>query len=197
MDLMNRSGKLLPIFEWPTRLTSYSPRETELALSQLDDKVLSLSIKLAEKFIAENAHGKADHVAEQVATVRILLQHARYGKRNEFLETSKIIGQFASHPHLQVSLKAFGRMIIGPLRDDGVLVTSGPRGYRLVSSVSDLRQFVEYYHSFLAPMLKRISYYRSIVMLGTKNSLDILAGRKFAYLRDYYKTQSHSLRRRT
>jgi len=146
-------------------------------------------MRLAQKFLANNQANSAQYVPEQVATVRILLHHARFGQRNEFLYCSRIVDQLSTIPHLNVSNKSFGRMIIGKLRDKEVLVTSGVRGYRLVSSVADLRQFVDFYDSFLSPMLKRLSSYRSIVMLATKNSLDILEGRRYDYLREFYESQ--------
>jgi hypothetical protein len=72
------------------------------------------------------------------------------------------------------------------LRDSGVLVSSNTKGYKLVADVADLREFVEYFHHFLHPMLERLAHYRKIVLLATKNELDILDGRHYDYLRTYY-----------
>lgn len=174
------------MFEWPIRKTPFSPSFDESPQNKLDDEILSLSIRKAEKFVFDSKNKTGKFTAEQIATIRILLHHIRYGSRTQYLATDNILQYFAVNPALKVTKKGFGRCVIGRMRDSGVLVASNTHGYKLVANVHDLRQFVEYFHHFLHPMLDRLAHYRQIIRLATKNELDILQGKQYEYLRKYY-----------
>ncbi|MEX1274856.1 MAG: DUF3800 domain-containing protein, partial [Bacteroidota bacterium] len=101
MSLLFRSNQLLPIFEWPIRKIPYSGTEETFPAGNYDDSIMSLSIKKAEKFIADNKSKSGDFIAEQVAAVNVFLHHIRYGDRNRFLRTNKILQYFAVNPTLK------------------------------------------------------------------------------------------------
>ena len=187
MSLLHRSRQLLPVFEWPARTKPYSEMSGEALANRHDNSVLRLSIKRAQKFVYDNPTNRDEFVPIQVATIRVLLQNIQYGDRVAFLPTDAIIDYFSVNSKLVISKKQFGRCVIGPLRDAGVLVASNTTGYKLVANVEDLNSFVEYFHHFLHPMLDRVSRYRKIVLLATKNNLDILKAKQYSYLRKYYK----------
>jgi len=151
----------------------------------LDAQVLKLSVRKANQFITYNADRATDFSPEQVAAVKVLLYHAQYGNPEKYISTGTFLRYFSSNPLLNVSSKQFGRSIIGPLRDAGVLISSNKSGYKLIVAVADLRQFVRYYHLFLAPMLHRMKKYRDMVSLATLNKLDILHAREYDYLRRF------------
>jgi hypothetical protein len=185
LDLLFRSGQLLPIYEWPARRSRYTEPVNEPPLDPLDAQVLKLSVRKANQFITYNADRATDFSPEQVAAVKVLLYHAQYGNPEKYISTGTFLRYFSSNPLLNVSSKQFGRSIIGPLRDAGVLISSNKSGYKLIVAVADLRQFVRYYHLFLAPMLHRMKKYRDMVSLATLNKLDILHAREYDYLRRF------------
>lgn len=189
LDLLIKSGKLLPIFEWPQRIKPLISDIAETSLDIHDSEVLAFSIKKAEQFILENKTNRDLFVPEQVATVSVLLHNTRYGNYRQYLDTSSIMRYFKINPLLKIKNKQFGRCVIGRLRDAGVLVSSNTRGYKLVADVADLKQFVSYFDHFIHPMLDRISNYRKLILHATKNELDILDGESYKYLRKYFDTK--------
>jgi hypothetical protein len=60
MSLLFKSGKLLPVFEWPSRSIPFSPIDPTNSIDKHDDAILNLSIKNAEKFIEDNKFKKRE-----------------------------------------------------------------------------------------------------------------------------------------
>ncbi|MBK8398533.1 MAG: DUF3800 domain-containing protein [Leptospiraceae bacterium] len=182
------SKKLLPIQEWPEREEEILKSTTLSIRSEFeaDNQIYDLSKKYAKHFIESNAKNNDEYVPEQVETVKILLFNSLYGRREEYIPTKEIINLINVKSNLSVEAKPFGRCVIGPLRDAGVLIASNTTGYKLVTTLTDLIQFVQYFDHFIKPMLERIKNYRDIVQIGTLNKVDILEHEKFEYLRKFF-----------
>jgi len=180
------STKMLPIQEWPERDQDISKLLDLNIESEVDTQVYNLSKKYAKLFVESNSKNNEEYVPEQVETVKILLFNSLYGRREEYIPTKEIINLINVKSRLSVEAKPFGRCVIGPLRDAGVLIASNTSGYKLVTTLTDLIQFVQYFDHFIKPMLERIKNYRNIVLTGTLNKIDILEHEKFEYLKKFY-----------
>jgi len=180
------SKKLLPIQEWPEREEEIIKPSAFNIASEVDTQIYNLSKKYAKDFIEKNAKNNDEYVPEQVETVKILLFNSLYGRREEYIPTKEIVSLINVKNNLSVEAKPFGRCVIGPLRDAGVLIASNTTGYKLVTTLTDLTQFVQYFDHFIKPMLERIKNYRDIVQIGTLNKVDILEHEKYEYLKKFY-----------
>ena len=69
------------------------------------------------------------------------------------------------------------------MRDASVIIASGPKGYKIPTSVSDLRQFVAHAQSIVPRMLFRLKTARDELRLASSGDLDILADKELDHLR--------------
>lgn len=78
----------------------------------------------------------------------------------------------------------FRSKIIAKLRDNGVILASSNKGYKLPSSSKDLYDFVNHSNSYIQPMIDRLLKCRNQIKLATKNKLDIFDHEEFKYLNE-------------
>lgn len=73
--------------------------------------------------------------------------------------------------------------VIGGLRDRGVIICSGERGYKVPISEKDVYAFLDRENSILRPMLERVQKCRQRLSEITYGKMDILANPAFATMR--------------
>ena len=81
---------------------------------------------------------------------------------------------------------AFRMRIIGKLRDNGVIIASSQKGYKIPSKQSELYDFINHDAKIVIPMLARLKKCRDLVKLSTANELDLLAHTEYDQLREYF-----------
>jgi hypothetical protein len=117
-----------------------------------------------------------------VEALRFLLFFFNTVNENEYVPTGRLLEALAQtvpagSSEFQV------RKIIALLRDNGVIVASSSKGYKIPSSIQDVMDFVDRYDSIVGPMVKRVRAAREDLLLLTDRELDILEGDRFDYLR--------------
>ena len=76
--------------------------------------------------------------------------------------------------------------MIAPLRDDGVIITSSPHGYKIPISVEDIKTYLNSTHTIVSPMLHRIGICRMLIQQQTGNKLDVLEDPAFSRYKKYF-----------
>jgi hypothetical protein len=84
------------------------------------------------------------------------------------------------HP---MSIHYFRSRVIAKLRDQGLLISSSPAGYKLPSSEKDLYEFINQSNTTITPMINRIAKCRDRIKIVTKNQLDILDKSEYSILK--------------
>ena len=89
-----------------------------------------------------------------------------------------------------MSKEIFGSKVIAHLRDKGILIASSRDGYKVPTSVIDLKKYINHGKSIIIPLLRRIEKCREAVLLATLNEYDILDESEFKKLKKIiYSTQ--------
>ena len=74
--------------------------------------------------------------------------------------------------------------MIGGLRDKGIILAGGRKGYKIPTSTEELKKYIRHGKSIILPMIRRIQLCREAILLATNNGYDVLEAGEFARLRD-------------
>ncbi|MBT7425973.1 MAG: hypothetical protein HN779_07965 [Flavobacterium sp.] len=114
--------------------------------------------------------------------MRYLLFHFRNINPETYVTTFELLSQMEQLKSKKVSMHYFRSKVIAKLRDNGVILASSNKGYKLPSSSMDLYDFVNHSNSYIQPMMDRLLKCRNQIKLATKNEMDIFDHEEFKYL---------------
>ncbi len=188
--MLQERDHLIPVMEFPARRLPYSSDLQTFEPSKFDPVIADTSVGLAQLFIDENDGDTNEFVQEQVVCARYLLFQVLYGDPERYMLAPELVVNLHGLGLLKVNDKNIGRSVIGKLKDNGLLITSGYQGYKLAVNLSDLKQFVSYNSKSIGPMLSRLRKARERIALATQNEVDILGDPDFEYLRKFFDSVS-------
>jgi biotin operon repressor len=193
--LISRSGpsfidilkeKIIDINEWPKDIRPYLYRYGEEPKIEFDYSIAQQSINSAKLFIEENEKKPDQSIKEQVQAVKYLLLHISYINYSTYVSTNELINNLEMISDRKISEHYFRSEIIAKLRDQGVLIASSPKGYKLPTNEQDLWDFINQISKIIKPMLARLEKCRKHIRLATKNKIDILDRDEYEYLKEFF-----------
>lgn len=167
---------------WPVRLAP-QVRQNSLnsASGQHDAAIQEYCFQYARKYLEFN-HEADENGLAKAAVIEYLLYVAEWIDETRWIQTDELIHQLLKLGY-DVNPEKLRRSIIGPLRDDDLIIASSSRGYKLPVCLADVKHFVLHTNSIVPPMLSRLSRARDALKARTLGALDILADEELAYLR--------------
>ncbi|OJH35154.1 DUF3800 domain-containing protein [Cystobacter ferrugineus] len=135
-------------------------------------------------FLAKHSAPQCPSEAAQVAVAEHLLFHFQSISETEYVPTGRLrefliergIAKFEEQ-------QQFRSGVIAKLRDQGIILASSSKGYKIPASVRDLMDFVERTDTVVHPMIGRLERARTSVRLLTDGAVDIIGDDRFEYLR--------------
>lgn len=112
--------------------------------------------------------------AMRIETIRYLLHKNEYLDNNEFLYSHQIIDHLESMGFEKLTPRKLAAIVIAPLRDHGVIISSGSKGYRLPTTVNNIIEFAKTTGDKVMPMLQRIGYAKKQLYMASNQTLDII-----------------------
>jgi len=159
----------------------------ELSETNLDDKfdpkIAAVCHQRIKTFI-DTEIGSDQQKIDQINFLKLLLLFQRANIKNRYIPTKEIFSHLNQSRHENLREEYFRSKVVGNLRDKGILIASGPHGYKIPSSSEDLYNFIKLGKRIVIPMIHRIHEARETIKLATGNELDILDEEIFKELRD-------------
>lgn len=78
------------------------------------------------------------------------------------------------------------RKVIAQLRDNGVILASCARGYKIPISVDDINTYLNQTTSVVGPMLHRMEICRNLIKQSTNNEFDIFDNEAFIRYKHFF-----------
>ncbi len=175
MKLLNTRSVGVEI--WPPRPTPEPQLEQMEPLSRRHDELVRRHCyHQAVQFLDEHCvpTWNDERLSPQHEVLTFLLFKAGYADDKAFVSTDEILEHLESRAGIHLSKYQLRTTVIAPLRDAGVIVASGPEGYKIPTGENDLIEFAAHAHSIIPPMLSRLSRARRDLQIASLGTLDIL-----------------------
>lgn len=145
--------------------------------SEDDESIRRYCVRRAEEYLSTAARQREDRdeLARAIFLDALLANHS-LGEAGAYLSTQSLKREISLQLGEQVSDHRFRSVVVAKLRDAGVIISSCSKGYRIPSSVADMREFASFSNSIIPPMVARLGRARSGIREATLGRVDILDG---------------------
>ena len=155
---------------WPLRQReNVIPAPDNSFDNQIYNLVINNAVNLEMKMRKE--HMTTDDVS-LLKVLRILLFNKLY--EDDKVITAQNLRQKLSLQDIDISENDISRKILPQLRDYGIIISGTAKGYRLATTLEQVRDYISHNKDIIFPMLKRLNIARQKIKLATANRLDII-----------------------
>ena len=165
------------IIEWPNHYPSYSYRTD--SYKEFDSVIADYSIRSSERYIAKYRKSKEIDDINRVRVLEYLLFTFQHISPQKYILTGELMKLLKR----QKSTQNFRSDIIASLRDEGVIIASSEKGYKIPMNVEDIYGFVKRSSGVINPLIERVLSARNQILLLTQNKVDILNCEGESYLK--------------
>lgn len=138
-----------------------------------DEVILKQAVNLAYQYIDKSSNIEDIDEKDRVDFLKFLLLKT-YQNPNEYIYTHEILDNLNAIRNQKINIHYFRSNIVSKLRDNGLLIASSNKGYKLPTCIEDLYDFVNLTSLNIHPMIQRITKCRDQILLATNNEIDIL-----------------------
>lgn len=178
--------KIITILHWPESYRRYLVDTAVDTGTQFDEKITTLALRQANRFIEMHENSDVPEVMEQVLLIKFLKFKLQFNRPDLYVPTHEIIDNLYRIRKRRYSLHYLRTKIIAKLRDAGVIIASSKHGYKLPISEKELYDFTNQSSMVIKPMLNRLKTCRDLVKAATNNGLDILDKPEYADLKKFF-----------
>lgn len=166
----------LDVQEWPTRFPAYPDLQSS---EEFDSLIYMHSHTQAERFLANNANAFQEDTLLQIAVLNHLVFISKFDISQDYISTHAILKYLKERGFDGVSEQAIRSKIVAKLRDEGVLISSCTKGYKIPRSYKDLKDFVERVDGLVRPLIDRLGMARKSFLIASQGEVDLLSGANF------------------
>jgi len=149
-----------------------------------DDILSAALIRRAVNFISKYENDSdTDRKMQVLVLDRLLFSRSFEEKQMQSMYADNLIYVIDSELSQKLNRQALSSRVIGPIRDDGVIIAGSNEGYRLALSLEDIDDYLSHDRNIIGPMLSRLKMARETVKIDTLNVIDILKNDEFEILR--------------
>jgi len=180
LDLLK--SKTIGVVVWPPSDFPFYQTTVVSQSHPFDHIVEQQALASAKEFLNDKTGDENTAVLDQVICLQYLLFHYEVLESKDFVYGEEIRNQLDKNRNEPIGEKTFMSCVIAPLRDNGVMIVSSSKGYKLPSCVFDLSADLNYNSYKIAPRLLRLGRIRDAFKLATNNKLDLFTEANVDYL---------------
>ncbi len=175
--------RVLSVDEWPPERRIYSRLSGGDVTDELDEMVERVCREQTLVFLEEHAGATQRPEKFQFATLRYLFFYSRFVNPHSYVPTKLIRYMLEESEGEEVGEQYFRTNVMAKLRDAGVVIASGHRGYKIPVCATDLGDFVAHTCGIALPMIDRLRKARNLILRASMGKLDILGEDQFQDVR--------------
>ena len=84
----------------------------------------------------------------------------------------------------RLSTQEFRNKIIAKLRDNEVIISSSPNGYKIPTTEEELYDFVNHGKNIILPMLSRLKKCNDVIKMGTNGKVNLFDKAEYRSLKE-------------
>ncbi|HNY30429.1 MAG TPA: hypothetical protein PKO15_06045 [Fibrobacteria bacterium] len=155
------------------------------AYATLDENLETYCLRGVNEFLSLDRLEGLDEagITECKAFLRFLLQQLDSGARREYVATKRIQEFLSRVLGREISVHHLRERIVGTLQDQGVILASGPKGYKIPTCYKDIHTVVSQGNSVIPTLVARLKFAKDAIRVVSFGQRDILDEPEFAELR--------------
>ena len=177
--------KITRIELYPKTYATYTVGSSALA-KEYDKDIAEICFKSVVDFIEKHRGIEDVDTQAQIVVLKYLLFRFMNNDLRKYISTKELKQQLVNMKIGEISTQKFRMQIIAKLRDEGVVIASSSKGYKIPSKQSELYDFINHGTSIIMPMLGRLRTCRDLIKLGTINKLDLFDNTEYSSLKKYF-----------
>jgi hypothetical protein len=118
----------------------------------------------------------------QLEVLQTLIFNVQFGESKRYVPTGALLERVQKHAGVSLTERNV-RSVVSALRDDGVVIGTSPKGYKLPVCERDMDRFARHTNTIVPPMLARVRRARDDLKLASLGQIDILDSPAFDQLR--------------
>lgn len=192
LRILNRKISRITFFPNSYDENLFEHKEGDTNYSQ---EISMIAYRKAKSFIDYHQKDNDDDISCQVYVLKYLMFRFKYNQLRKYIPTKELINSLRSNGYDIKSEQIFRSRIIGKLRDNGVIISSSSKGYKLPSSESEIMDYYQHVNGVVVPMLNRLNICNQLLKMGTKNNIDYIDKIEFGALKsiiEAFNTINHS-----
>lgn len=143
--------RILTVEHFPLKYDMYTPPRTS-DYQNYNVEIANIAYRRAVEYI--NRHEESDIGA---SVLRYLLFRFMHNSHRRYISTKELIGYLSRLEYTNLSTQSFRMRAIAPLRDAGVIIASSKEGYKLPTTMEEVRDFLNHSQKIIFPMLNRLN----------------------------------------
>jgi len=179
--------KIIRIENYPKNYRNYTIENSAIA-SKYDKQIAKICFEQARTYISTHEDDKDVDVQARIVVLKYLLFRFMNNDLRKYISTRELLNCLLYTEIGKISTHQFRAKIIGKLRDDGVIIASSEKGYKLPASESELYDYFNIGTTVVLPMLSRLKKCRDLIKMGTHNEIDLFSREEYVALKKYFDT---------
>lgn len=176
--LKKRAGEII----WPQQYEAFTVDEAAIT-DEFKDTISNLALLRIEAYLNKNDRNPDSVVRKRIFFLNYLKSIFLYNSKTKFVYTDEIIEHINALTGEKIKEQYFRQKIVGPLRTEGVLISSKTNGYKIPSSQADIYSFFNLSSRIIYPMLKRLKMTHEALIQATDGKVNILEVSEYSYLK--------------
>jgi len=176
------SNKFLGEIIWPQNYKPFTVDESFI-FDEYKDVIADLSLLRIENYLNKNSNSQELIIRKRVYFLNYLKSIYLYNNKTRFIYTDEIIQHIQNLTGEIIKEQYFRQQIVGPLRTEGLLISSNSKGYKIPCSTNDIYAFFNLSSRIIHPMLHRLKMTHDALFQVTNGKLNVLDNPEFNYLR--------------
>jgi hypothetical protein len=176
------NDKIISINQFPKNYEVTQFEEKDIyAQSEYDENIAKLSLQRIFDFL-DTANGNSQDKIDAINFLKLLIRYHESSHQKKYTTATEFKRHLNVNRCQNIGNEPFTNLI-GKLRDKGVLIASSRDGYKIPTTVAEIKKYIRHGNNIVFPLLRRIEECRNAIKLATNNSLDILDDTEFNKLK--------------
>lgn len=177
--------KLIRIEHFPKTITNYMVENSNHS-ENYKNEILAVCLCHVQAFLNKYEKSTEEERVNQVIVLKYLCYRFLHHETKKYIPTKELIHNLKYRTGKVVSMHYFRTRIIAKLRDEGVIIASSSKGYKIPSKVDELYDFINHGTTIIMPLLDRLKKCRDNIKIGTDGKLDLFDNSEYKTLREFF-----------
>ncbi len=167
---------------WPAKYQPYTVDEEDID-DEYKEVISELALLRIKNYLVRNRNNSDPLTVKRKLFVNYLRMVFLYNNKTRFIYTDEIIKHIENNTGDRIKEQYFRQQIVGPLRTEGLLISSNVNGYKIPCSKADIYTFFNLFSKVINPMVHRLQLSYEALYQATNGKFDVLDHPEYEYLK--------------